>query len=282
MGFAEGSSVPPYYDAMIGKLIQHRPSRAEAFEALADSLRCGEIAGVKSNLGFLARLAADPAVLEGKVDTGLIERNMPAMGTPPEPSATDIARAVVAAAGLFKPGARSLGGTPPTDPWTMLQGFALGGRRADVVVLEHGGAAIEATVEPDGNDAIVVLPSGLLRLPMPVGRHGANGVHVGRNSVTVFRDGFALPFTIPDLFAERVQGGDRASAITAPMPGLVKAVHAKVGDRVEKGRPLVVLEAMKMEHAIAAPHDGVIAEITVEGRQLAHGAILVRFESLPQ
>jgi 3-methylcrotonyl-CoA carboxylase alpha subunit len=93
----------------------------------------------------------------------------------------------------------------------------------------------------------------------------------------VFDGPVSYSFIVPDQLDRAEEAGGGADSLRAPMPGLVKVVRAAAGDTVAKGQPLLVLEAMKMEHAIAAPHDGVIAEIASEGSQVTDGAVLVRF-----
>ena len=93
--------------------------------------------------------------------------------------------------------------------------------------------------------------------------------------MTVFESGRAFTFALPDPLdvSAEAEGG----SMRAPMPGLVKLVRAQAGDMVTKGQPLLILEAMKMEHTIAASHDGTIAEIADEGAQVSEGTVLVRF-----
>jgi 3-methylcrotonyl-CoA carboxylase alpha subunit len=98
--------------------------------------------------------------------------------------------------------------------------------------------------------------------------------------VTLFSGGHAYTFGIPDPFAKAADAEADIASMRAPMPGLVKVVRAARGDEVRKGQPLLILEAMKMEHTIAAPHDGVIADIAAEGAQVTDGTVLVRFEGI--
>jgi 3-methylcrotonyl-CoA carboxylase alpha subunit len=95
--------------------------------------------------------------------------------------------------------------------------------------------------------------------------------------LTLFSEAGTFAFLVSDPF-ERADPAASADAIRAPMPGLVKLVRVQKGDAVVKAQPLLVLEAMKMEHAIAAPHDAVVSEIVAEGRQVSDGDVLVRFE----
>jgi 3-methylcrotonyl-CoA carboxylase alpha subunit len=97
--------------------------------------------------------------------------------------------------------------------------------------------------------------------------------------ITLFSAAGSCTFAVPNPFERTAEAMAGHEAIRAPMPGLVKLVRVGKGESVEKGQPLLVLEAMKMEHAIAAPHDAVVAEIVVEGAQVTDGTVLVRFEA---
>jgi 3-methylcrotonyl-CoA carboxylase alpha subunit len=275
-GYDAGDTVPAHYDAMLGKIIVRADSRSEALNALADHVVDCEIAGVCTNLGFIARLARHADVIEGRVSTGLIENNMPAMGQPPEPIAEDVARAVLAAADLFK--ASSGTNAPPMsmDPWDALMGFTLAVPRAQPMSVTHCERTWNANVTTDGASAFIHLETGTFRLPLPCRRTGLAGTHISGSKVTVFRDGFALAFTKPDPFAERVQTAS-SGRMTAPMPGIVKLVAAKAGAYVKKGDMLLILEAMKMEHRVTALRDGIIAEIVMAGAQVKEGSTLAAF-----
>src|SRR5690606_14403422 len=100
--------------------------------------------------------------------------------------------------------------------------------------------------------------------------------------VTLFAEGMTFDFGVPDPFQDVAIDIEGADVMLAPMPGLVRVVRAPKGDRVRKGQPLLTLEAMKMEHTIEAPHEGVIAAIVAEGEQIREGTLLVRFEENAQ
>jgi 3-methylcrotonyl-CoA carboxylase alpha subunit len=103
------------------------------------------------------------------------------------------------------------------------------------------------------------------------------GVALWPGHVTLFSGGQAYSFAVPDPLGQSADTAGGADSMRAPMPGVVKVARAASGDAVTKGQPLLVLEAMKMEHTIAAPHDGVISEIVSEGTQVTDGMVLVRF-----
>ncbi len=267
-GIEQGDAISPYYDPMVAKLIVKGADRAQALEGLATALEATRIAGSTVNTGFLAALARDAGFAAGDLDTGLIERNQAALTAVPEATGRMIAEAALAASGVRKRGG--------ADPWDALGGYTHFNPLARRLELLRGDTAIavSVTARSDGKAGISVDGS-VTTLPLSSGA-SASAV-LWPSHVTVFDRGHAIDFRLHDPFAEALDHGG-ADLLTAPMPGLVKIAHARAGDAVIKGQALLVLEAMKMEHTIAAPHDGVIAEIAAEGAQVGDGAVLVRFE----
>ena len=143
------------------------------------------------------------------------------------------------------------------------------------MTLFHGEDEIAAqvAVRPDGR-ADVLSPDGEAQTLDPTEPVRAA---LWPGHVTIFEGAHSHTFTIPDPFERSEGAASKPDTLRAPMPGLVKLVRAAKGDAVIKGQPLLILEAMKMEHTIAAPHDGVIAEIATEGAQVTDGTVLVRF-----
>jgi 3-methylcrotonyl-CoA carboxylase alpha subunit len=272
-GVRQGDAISPFYDPMIAKLVVHGHDRATALDALIHALERTEIAGSVVNTAFLAALAADPAFAAGDVDTGLIARRQEALVALPSPSPADIAAAALAAA---EPAVD----TTADDPWTALAGYAHFHAPEKQVRLAHDGQPILArlSVAANGN-ATVTVADHTTTLPASGGRHPAAR---WPGHVTVFAGAASHTFAVADPFAEAEAATSGGDALRAPMPGLVKVVRAAAGDAVQKGQPLLVLEAMKMEHTIAAPHDGIIAEIATEGAQVTDGTVLVRFEEAEQ
>ncbi|MGE0501413.1 MAG: biotin carboxylase N-terminal domain-containing protein [Rhizobiaceae bacterium] len=267
-GVRAGDAISPYYDPMIAKLVVHAADRPAALAALAEALETTEIAGSTTNLAFLAALARDESFAAGDVDTGLIGRNQDALTALPEPSAS-----VVAAAALAAAGATDRRGD--ADPWASLSGYSHFRPLRQTVALGRGEetSAIGYSARPDGRftvdvsgQAVVISPSNMRRLARWPGH------------ITVFEGAVGHTFRAPDPLDRAADAAAGSGSLRAPMPGLVKLVKAAAGDHVVKGQPLLVLEAMKMEHTIAAPHDGVLAEIVPEGAQVTDGAVLVRFE----
>ncbi len=271
-GVTQGDTISPFYDPMIAKVSVHGTDRAAALAGLCRALAGTRVAGTVTNRAFLAALAAHEGFNSGDVDTGLIARDHPALTQAPQPGRADMARAVLAA-GRF---ARS----SHDDPWAKLAGYSHFNPVAQPVDLLSGEDAVAARVTTHGGGrAEIALGDGQppLTFPLPAAG-GAPDAVSWPGHVTVFCDGHAFTFGVPDPFAGADAGGG-SDSLRAPMPGLVKVVRAAKGDAVTKGQPLLMLEAMKMEHTIAAPHDGVIEEIAAEGAQVNDGTVLVRFAS---
>ncbi|MER9492940.1 acetyl/propionyl/methylcrotonyl-CoA carboxylase subunit alpha [Mesorhizobium sp. M0006] len=269
-GVRAGDAISPFYDPMIAKLVVHAKDRQAALDALGTALSQTEIAGSTVNTAFLAALAADADFSAGDVDTGLIGRHQEALTAVAPPRSEIVAAAALAAAGA--------GALPPSnDPWSSLAGYAHFHSIARRTRLRHGEGDILArvSVRPDGRFEVALdapydsVNSHDLRAAPRLARWPGH--------VTVFEGAVGYSFLVPDPLA-RTDGAAAASgSLRAPMPGVVKLVRAAKGERVIKGQPLLILEAMKMEHTIAASHDGVIAEIATEGAQVTDGTVLVRF-----
>ena len=244
-GVEEGGEISPFYDPMIAKLIVAAPSRPAAAAKLAQAARRVEVWPVRTNAAFLARAAADPDFVAGNIDTGFIERHAERLTPPGEPSPS----VQQAAARAMLP--------EPAGAWTSLPGFRANATPYRRVAVEIGGHAY--LVEIDGS--------------APRAR-----IHPVGHERLLFLDGEAWPIDAPR--ADRAaDGGASDGTLMAPMPGRVIAIDVAEGDIVAKGQKLLVLEAMKMEQAILAPFDGVVAELRAGvGAQVAEGSMLVRVE----
>ena len=244
-GVEEGGAVTPFYDPMIAKLVATGRTRTAAAAVLAKGCRGVEVWPVRTNAAFLARAAAHPDFVAGRVDTGFIERHadllIPA-SVPDDP--------VAAAA------AAVLGAPKGAGPWAALSGFRTNAPADRRVLVEIGGAPVLAEAHADPR---------------------AHAVPIGDERV-LFIDGEGWAFAVPRPGAS---GGahDGDGSIVAPMPGRVIAVDVAEGDRVRKGQRLIVLEAMKMEQALLAPFDGVVAALKAPaGAQVTEGMVLVAIE----
>jgi acetyl/propionyl-CoA carboxylase alpha subunit len=251
-GVEAGGTVSPHYDPMIAKLIAHGPTRRAAARRLAEA--CGEVQvwPVRTNAGFLARCLGDPDFLRGEVDTGFIGARQDDLATASAPSDQVLA---AAAQGLLSQGPAMA--SEPDGPWGALTGFRLNAPRQSHLRLYRDGEAVEA--------------------PLNEGPLSADVLIDAAGAIVVFEAGEAYAFsgTPPPSVAGDGPAGD--GVVIAPMPGKVVAVAVKAGDTVTRGQTLVTLEAMKMEHALAAAFDGVVESLlATAGDQVSEGAVLAR------
>jgi 3-methylcrotonyl-CoA carboxylase alpha subunit len=252
-GVEEGDRISPYYDPMIAKIIARGGTREEAIDRLADTLEQVEIWPVRTNAGFLARAAADPDFRSGDVDTGFIPSRIDRLV--PDPAPPEGVWNLAATALL----ASSFGNGGEGDPWDSLRGFRANAADDLRVALSHGGGT--RLIEAGGD-------------PLLEGIATAAG-----ETVLVFSAGQAFAFALPGAGGGAAGGAASDGALLSPMPGRVISVDVRQGDRVAKGQKLLTLEAMKMEHSLTAPFDGVVAELeAVEGGQVSEGTLLVRVE----
>ncbi|MDH6226883.1 acetyl-CoA/propionyl-CoA carboxylase biotin carboxyl carrier protein [Streptomyces sp. MJP52] len=257
-GLGEGSEVGSLYDPMLAKVIAHGPDRATALRRLRAALADTVVLGVPTNAGFLRRLLAHPDVVSGEMDTGLVEREAGSLVPDGVPAEVYEAAAAVRLAELA-PGPAEGGWT---DPFAVPSGWRTGGPEAyrpvgfplqvpgldPVTHTVRAGAAHHEV----GPDTVSVTLDGV--------RHTFH-----RAGDWLGREGDAWQVRDHDPVAASLTGAAHAGAdsLTAPMPGTVTVVKAAVGDRVEAGQSLLVVEAMKMEHVISAPHAGTVAELDV-------------------
>jgi 3-methylcrotonyl-CoA carboxylase alpha subunit len=242
-GVEEGGAVSPFYDPMIAKLIAHGPNRGDAIATLLGGVDDTEVWPVRTNAGFLGLLLEHPQFQSGDVDTGLIGRHLETLVHPAEPDAEELSEA-----------AALLAGSPGLGPWSGAVGFRL----------NAAPCAQARLLDDSGNLHVVTLDE-------------IEADQAAREVLT-FNAGFARRYTLV-----RIEGGAHHSAhdgdILSPMPGKIIAVEASAGDTVTKGQKLLTLEAMKMEHTLTAPFDGVVTELSVvAGAQVQVEALLARIE----
>ncbi len=295
-----GSEVSTYYDPLLAKVVAHGADRAEALRRLEGSLRGARVAGLTTNLAYLRRLLARPEVVEGRLDTGLLDRVTDEVAREADADGA-LAAAVYALAGLAR--ARARGADPV---WTSRGAWRPGGTAEDVVRVEVDGEELLVTVRGRYEDALVSVRAPGADRPLlgPVGVRaraeeagdGATGhlLEVGgvtRHAVTVegaartevWIDGeVALVSPVPVGAAGRAaRGPGRDTGLVSPLPGTVAQVRCAPGDAVAEGDVLLVVEAMKMEHPVLAPRDARVAAVLVAaGDQVASGEHLVELEAL--
>ncbi len=283
-GVRQGDDITPFYDPMIAKLIVHAPTRRAALNKLSAALASAHVAGTVTNIGFLSRLAVQPAFVRGDLDTGIIERNLQALIVAIEPSPAVLGIAALAALGLIRPRAGS-------DPWDTLIGWRQWSTSTQFALLDWNGEALEIRVTStapasfgvsssrgDAAIAIETIWGDHVRYTID-GRIVSTCVVAHGTHVTVFCDGQAYRFGVVDQLAAPEDGEVGGDTVTSPMPGLIKLVATTSGAEVKRGDALVVVEAMKMEHTMTAPRDGKVAELRVRvGEQVQDGAILLTLE----
>jgi 3-methylcrotonyl-CoA carboxylase alpha subunit len=284
-GVREGDAISPFYDPMIAKLIVWGADRAQALARMSQALAEFQIVGLATNIAFLKRLVEGHAFSSADLDTGLIERNGATLFPPAK--AAPVGALALAAMAL-------VGGehTGATDPWANATGWRLNGDYERMLSFsdEHDTSyAIELTYHAQGWRLAVGGMDADLALAARDGatlsiRLGAAAMHgtVRRDGELfhVFTGGRHFTLTYHDPMAHAGEAEAAGGRLTAPMPGKVVAILAKAGQAVKKGEPLVIMEAMKMEHTIGAPSDGVVEELLYAvGDQVADGAPLLAFKA---
>jgi len=283
-GVAAGDSITPYYDSMIAKLIVWDESRELAIGRMLEALSAMHIVGVTNNVPFLHRLVASTAFRFADLDTALIEREHDHLFPAPREPRREVWLAAAAARLL-----RSAPSAPAT-PWECRDGWRLGQRARRELVFHTGEfeKKIEISYQPsgwqmrvDGQDLEVAgrLERGCeLRLEVAGVRQLA-WVYSTEGIEHVFLDGESHPLTIIDpLTVTSAAAAAGPAGLRSPMPGRVLELMATPGAQVAKGQPLLVLEAMKIEHTIAAPAAGTLRAYKVAaGEQVSEGVELVDF-----
>ena len=293
-GVEEGDEIGPFYDPMIAKLIVWDANRERALARMLRALAQYRVVGVANNIDFLSRLVASPAFSRADLDTGLIEREREFLF----PAGASIPRDVLLVAALAtllreeaRAGAEASIHTDPLSPWHSRDGWRLNSRaerrllfrageleKAVRVRYVEGGYALEF----DGQATRVrgeLGPDDTLRADLNGLQLNATVVVAGERRY-VFLHGRTWHLARIDPLYHGGEGGGPEGGLLAPMPGNVIALIAREGAKVEKGAPLLILEAMKMEHTITAPAAGTVKAFRFAvGDQVGDGAELVEFEA---
>ncbi len=281
-GVREGDTISPFYDPMIAKMIVWGKDRQEALARMAQALAQYQIVGLNSNIGFLSRLVTGQAFSGADLDTGLIERNQASLFPALQPAT--LSTLACAAVALLR-SEQSTG----SDPWQSSHGWRMNSllqrnlewteeqqaHSVSVTYLAQGwrirSAQQEAEVrlvQASGNDIVLALGEQTVRATVVRDGEFFHVFSQGQHSVLQYQDALA------HAGETEAEGG----RLTAPMPGKIVAVLVKPQQEVKKGDALLIMEAMKMEHTISAPHDGVIDEVLYAvGDQVSEGAQLLAF-----
>ena len=298
-GFEQGDEITPYYDPMIAKLIVWDVDRHAALARMRQALADYRIVGVVNNIGFLSRLVACPAFANADLDTGLIERSRALLFPLPSEPPNSVFF-VAAVAGLLREQAAAFAKAShsgdPWSPWSRHDGWRLNLQPRRTLTYRCGDSRHEVVVANVadgwrltlGNETVLargrVLDSGQfagqLAVELDDRRLVASVVVLKEKQERhVFLNGMNYVIVRDDPLHLVEAGGAHGGGLTAPMPGKVIALLAAVGQRVEKGAPLLILEAIKMEHTITAPKNGRVQAFRyAAGEQVADGDELVDFE----
>ncbi|QLQ38344.1 biotin carboxylase N-terminal domain-containing protein [Micromonospora robiginosa] len=286
-GVVDGSTVGVHYDSMLAKLIAWAPTRAEAARALAGALARAELHGVATNRDLLVRVLRSPEFAAADVDTGFLDRHpevfeplLPADQLPLAALAAALAGAAARRAAApvlagLPSGWRNVPAVPQLARFTDIEVTYRLTRTGTLAEWERRGPRLTDSVEegaPLNTELVSAAPDRVV-LDVDGVRHAFRVHRVGSAVFVDGPDGAASLTELPRL--PRPTAALAAGSLLAPLPGAVTKVHVEVGQRVAAGDLLLTLEAMKLEHPVLAPADGVVAELPVPpGGQVETGAVL--------
>jgi len=296
-GVRAGDNITVHYDPMIAKLIVWGRDRNDALRRMQAALAETQVAGVRTNIDLLASIIAHPEFRAARFDTGFIERHRDALLTPTR--AMDSTVLALAALHVLLDRARRAAdaarwSTEPGSPWHGVDGWRLAGARTEVLHLRSRGGdhAIGVTPQQDGyllgmhdqilsasarlddtGDLIAHLAGRIVRATT-VG-HGAR--------ITVMLAGSTHEFTLTNMLVREGDAGAATGGLVSPMPGRIVDVRVRAGDSVRRGDTLVIIEAMKMEHAVIAPVEGKVTALHFHaGDMVNEGVELLVLEGTAQ
>lgn len=281
-GVREGDAISPYYDSMIAKLIVHGDNREQALARMDEALAQLHIVGLSTNVQFLRHVVQSRSFAQADLDTALIPReeavlfNQEKLGLP-------LAAAAAVALSLLEEKAQET-----DDPFSKRDGWRSHGLNLRRFEFEFHGEPAKAELTYLHDGALRLAVGDVDQVLVFAGSGGAVDIRFGeqRLSAHIYRRGEtvhvfarqgATQITVIDQLAHAGEAHGETGRLTAPMPGKVVSFAVKAGDKVSKGQALAVMEAMKMEHTIAAPADGVVQEVLyAPGDQVTEGAELLK------
>jgi 3-methylcrotonyl-CoA carboxylase alpha subunit len=295
-GVRSGDQISRFYDPMLAKLIASGADRSEALSRLADALAQYRVVGVTTNVAFLQRLIEHPAFAGARLDTGLIARYRADLFPPATaPSAPALAVVALAEISRLREAAAAVAAASPDPyaPWHAIEGWWLNSDdhpirltyafdddeyEVDVRVANVAGAWIVSALGKSMSASVTGAGESIA--------FAIDGVHMAAQVVPlgderhVFCAGEEHRLRLVDPLAHAGEESRQGGQLTAPMSGAIVAVLVKAGDAVAKGAPLLILEAMKMEHTIVAPTAGTVGAIHYrQGDQVPEGADLIDVEA---
>jgi 3-methylcrotonyl-CoA carboxylase alpha subunit len=284
-GVREGDTISPFYDSMVAKLIVHGQTRDEALARMDVALAQTHIVGLQTNVQFLRHVLHSRSFAQAQLDTALIPREQ-AVLFKQEPVGVAMAVASSVAKTLLNERA-----CERVDPFSRRDGWRSHGLNLRRFEFEFGGEQVSANLtylhdgalhlsfgETAGTLTFAAVESGVD--VQYAGHRQTVSVYKHRDVDHVFTAQGATQIVVIDLLAHAGDSQGEGGRLTAPMPGKIVSFSIKVGDKVAKGQALAVMEAMKMEHTIAAPHDGTVTELLyAPGDQVTEGSELIRVSS---
>eukprot|EP01132_Coremiostelium_polycephalum_P006181 gene6181-7695_t len=273
-GVRQGDEVSVYYDPMIAKLVVWDTDRDKALRYLRNSLEDYHIVGLNTNISFLKRLSSHPAFVAGEVETGFIPMHKETLMAPQKPISNETLALSVLSVLLREKQQQKQRQTTINSPWFNLTGFRLNHSSDRVIKLNQKENKLEVpvTYNPDGSYTMTI---GGEKLNCQGSLNETGDVitaHVGgrlytnikavqvKNSLFIFNDGLQYELELPLEVVGK--GGESASgSLLSPMPGKITKINVQVGDKVKKGQPIILMEAMKMEHTIRSPIDGTVESL---------------------
>lgn len=280
-GVESGDEISPYYDPMIAKITTHGATRENALNKMKENLDQTFCAGTSNNIGFLRRLANHKDFVRGKVDTGLIGRNIDCLGNFPAPTVCDFFTATIIGHAV--------------DLKSPLLGWSLWQKPELKFELEYLTELIFINIEAMGEGVFnliigeevatlsnIQIDGCILHATIKGETHSAHYLRDGR-SIYVKSNADLYEFNIRDALDVSSNSANSSNQLIAPMTGTITKLNVRVGDKVSIDDPLLTLEAMKLENILKAPREGVIAEINcVQSDAVSEGAILITFEEIQQ
>ena len=287
-GVREGDAISPYYDSMIAKLIVHGDTREQALALMDTALAKTHIVGLNTNVQFLRYVVRSDSFVQANLDTALIQREQAALFNQ-EPVGTSLAVAAAVAHTLHVESTQNVSNRSAwSDPWNKRDGWQSHGINARVFEFDFRGERIKTELRylHDGvlyltvNEASGTLSHTVTEAGIDINfsQHRIIAQTYLNNGVTsIFTAKGATQIVAIDVLEHAGETHEEGGRLTAPMPGKVVSFSVKAGDKVTKGQALAVMDAMKMEHTISSPVDGVVHELMyLPGDQVVEGAELLK------
>ena len=282
-GVQQDDKISQYYDPMIAKVISHADNRSKAVSQLDTALSKSYITGVKTNISFVRKILKHELFIGGKVETGIVDREIDKLTVVQQPSIEILAVAALSSVGL-------LDFADKFDIWEKIIGWRSWGESKCFAKVKWQEEVIELNVEVledqkfrvcngDNSTDVELIDKfeGALRLKVNDELESVK-LFPQIDSICVFKDGETYEFSIPNFDSLDETEAEEKNIISAEIPSVVKVIEAARNDQVEKGQKLLVLEAMKMEHTIYSKQDGIISEVCVKvGQQVKESEVLIKF-----